>query len=858
MILGEWIPQISHDYIPDKQFQQYNIWITLTVENRNNMSTSSTMNAKRRPKLHSMFSCGYLYRTSCYMVEYAPIRSDEMQYLELRSLIDNSMKNTNIGPTSELNEVISQINTSYDLYLYCCQVLPSQPSLIKSSQTSTRFLHTFLYTLSIIAYFHYILSLIIVFISNNKITIYNSYEKSLSDLSLFYYYLSEKFSEISLALQWCTILSTSWSKPPKLRHIIWCRLRGYLLYSLIDLILGCICGYIIWCNTDNIINYLLYKTKQMELTYFLKNLHFLYTNASGITLNPLVTKHFNESITLFIKIIRIILTKISILNIFFMKMLACIGTLGFTIQCALVIDFLRICTLHLYAMYTVISVIHLVQVNVLYSLWYLFYGLKYNVLRNRVDTYHYDRRQLLLGTALFAILVFLFPSFTAYFLLFIAIRLSILSLEVFLWLIIVSIRHFPLYKLWLSIVSPSLLSNGIAYSFDTSCVLSSSHPVTPVDPCSSVSTSSQPAKEVLSLDSFPQASSSSYLSRPLKLQSAMSSFSKGDHRSKLGRGMFNSLSSSGLASSSEQQQHFESDRSELSTCRASPIRTELSLSIDEEPESPNTSPVEDSIETHSIPDSVYSIQETYGLLTSWTSLSSSSQKRSAGPTNKPRVNTPRKSKKNNTTISSSLSFSTFTSSSIVLTHLKMYSKKKSLLDLLNFNSFLSYVTRVDTNRVVRHALSGLYSLHLDLIRNMFPRLEIGSTDTEVSQIEIELIEAEGEYVAKGFWADTKIIFGNKTCPYVPPSIQKQLRVNRAMLFSLLLVHCLCFLALLYGLYVFIAEYHADITEFFMPSIDSNDSRDDSASVLAVSRYLSSIPQTSSSWLLACVHYVSII
>jgi hypothetical protein len=45
-------------------------------------------------------------------------------------------------------------------------------------------------------------------------------------------------------------------------------------------------------------------------------------------------------------------------------------------------------------------------------------GKRYNVLRNRVDSWDYDVDQLLLGTILFTLVAFLFPTILAYYALF--------------------------------------------------------------------------------------------------------------------------------------------------------------------------------------------------------------------------------------------------------------------------------------------------------------------------------------------------------------------------------------------------------------------------------------------------------
>ncbi len=52
------------------------------------------------------------------------------------------------------------------------------------------------------------------------------------------------------------------------------------------------------------------------------------------------------------------------------------------------------------------------------SLWRLFRGKKWNVLRQRVDSASYDVDQLFIGTLLFTVLLFLLPTTALYYIVF--------------------------------------------------------------------------------------------------------------------------------------------------------------------------------------------------------------------------------------------------------------------------------------------------------------------------------------------------------------------------------------------------------------------------------------------------------
>lgn len=85
---------------------------------------------------------------------------------------------------------------------------------------------------------------------------------------------------------------------------------------------------------------------------------------------------------------------------------------------SLISDLLAFTTLHIYWFYMVAARIFHWQLTILYSLFNLFRGKKRNTLRHRIDSCDYDLDQLLLGTILFTLLTFLFPTIVVYYLTF--------------------------------------------------------------------------------------------------------------------------------------------------------------------------------------------------------------------------------------------------------------------------------------------------------------------------------------------------------------------------------------------------------------------------------------------------------
>lgn len=122
---------------------------------------------------------------------------------------------------------------------------------------------------------------------------------------------------------------------------------------------------------------------------------------------------------------------------------------GASMPIALFSDLLSVLTLHIYSFYMASARIFHWQLTIIISLFHLFRGKKHNVLRNRIDSCDYDLDQLLLGTILFTLLIFLLPTVVVFYLAFATARMSIITLKAILDTLLSMLNHFPLFALML-------------------------------------------------------------------------------------------------------------------------------------------------------------------------------------------------------------------------------------------------------------------------------------------------------------------------------------------------------------------------------------------------------------------------
>lgn len=137
--------------------------------------------------------------------------------------------------------------------------------------------------------------------------------------------------------------------------------------------------------------------------------------------------------------------------------------LGLTFALSLLSDMVALLTFHIYCFYVYGARLYCLKIYGLSSLWRLFRGKKWNVLRQRVDSCSYDVDQLFIGTLLFTILLFLLPTTALYYLVFTLLRLVVVLFQGVLHLSVDFINSFPLFAVGLRVCRPYRLAEGVKF-----------------------------------------------------------------------------------------------------------------------------------------------------------------------------------------------------------------------------------------------------------------------------------------------------------------------------------------------------------------------------------------------------------
>ncbi|EGW31429.1 glycosylphosphatidylinositol synthesis N-acetylglucosaminyltransferase complex, subunit PIG-Q/GPI1 [Spathaspora passalidarum NRRL Y-27907] len=156
----------------------------------------------------------------------------------------------------------------------------------------------------------------------------------------------------------------------------------------------------------------------------------------------------------------------------FIKIICCFGGVSFLVS--FLIDVMNVATYHIYTFYYCSTKIYKRQLEVIKSLFQLFRGKKYNVLRNRIDNLSTTQvnssgfdfiDQLLLGTLIFMILILLLPTVFAFYLMFFLMHLVSIMTVNLLENIQILINFTPLFVILLKLKNSKRLQGGIKFEF---------------------------------------------------------------------------------------------------------------------------------------------------------------------------------------------------------------------------------------------------------------------------------------------------------------------------------------------------------------------------------------------------------
>uniref|UniRef100_A0A8B9R752 Phosphatidylinositol glycan anchor biosynthesis class Q n=1 Tax=Astyanax mexicanus TaxID=7994 RepID=A0A8B9R752_ASTMX len=247
-------------------------------------------------------------------------------------------------------------------------------------------------------------------------------------------------------------------------HMEFMRKANIFVSFLVDIALGLL--LISWLYRENRISQLantLVPAADHVAKELQELLEWLMGAPAGLKMNraldQVLGRFFLYHIHLWISYIRLMSPFIEMI-LWYVGLTAC---LGLTFALSVLSDIVALLTFHIYCFYVYGARLYYLKIYGLSSLWRLFRGKKWNVLRQRVDSCSYDLDQLFIGTLLFTILLFLLPTTALYYLVFTLLRLVVVMFQGLIHLSVDFINSFPLFAMGLRLCRPYRVAEGVKF-----------------------------------------------------------------------------------------------------------------------------------------------------------------------------------------------------------------------------------------------------------------------------------------------------------------------------------------------------------------------------------------------------------
>ena len=202
--------------------------------------------------------------------------------------------------------------------------------------------------------------------------------------------------------------------------------------------------------------------QHLHLEYLQNKIYWLLGYPAGFKPN-LNLAHFLGNIVLeLINIWNYLTTFMTEIRYGIISYVSLVGLFGFSVQIAAINDFIFLCSGCLLLIYSGFAFLYRNTLKMIRTLFKLFRGRKYNVIRQRDDDSDFGIAELYLGVFIITLIIFLLPTVAIYYYYaFISIILMVMSLQGFCTAGQILITEFPYFLLCWSFLQPYILPNSI-------------------------------------------------------------------------------------------------------------------------------------------------------------------------------------------------------------------------------------------------------------------------------------------------------------------------------------------------------------------------------------------------------------
>ncbi|KAJ5079733.1 phosphatidylinositol n-acetylglucosaminyltransferase subunit q-related [Anaeramoeba ignava] len=233
---------------------------------------------------------------------------------------------------------------------------------------------------------------------------------------------------------------------------------------IFDTLLGIFVGIIAYKNLNLVINQAKHYYTLLTSGLLRSGVSWLMGWPAGFKLNDGLNEFFGLSYLYIIdNWIKLISKLYGFVWYIFSAMAILSGFGGLSLLLSLISDIISFTTFHIYVFFFASSKLFKSQYYILQSLLYLFKGTKRNVLRNRTDSFDYSLGQLMLGTIIFTLGSFLFPTFALYYFFFAILNIILVAIQVVIGVLLAILNYLPLFPFLVWFFRPQILTCAIFF-----------------------------------------------------------------------------------------------------------------------------------------------------------------------------------------------------------------------------------------------------------------------------------------------------------------------------------------------------------------------------------------------------------
>jgi hypothetical protein len=419
------------------------------------MSTPSTLLIEGKlfpsPKLLSIYCMGVRHSTSAQIVLFEDIDSAQLHYYSRMpsGYLAPVNTTTSTSETSELDYALHQINSMKVFKLLLYQSLrgdgqrdDDKIGATAGKESSHWWIGHILIGASI--FFRSFAEMVITLLSARIM-----FGKSLRELSALAHVMDSRLRvlcHLPFALEKANRASIY--KPTPLRNMLHFKAYSDMTLVVIDVLVGVFVGIVLFLfssRSDFVLRTLHYMFNVLHMEVLNDSTLWLMDVPAGLKLNTKLTEWLGTNVLAILDLFNLVTTKLAALEPTIVVLIGFCGAMGSSFVLAVLVDLVHCVTAHILLIYSAFASLHSATLYVISSLWHLFRGRKRNVLRNRVDTLVCTIEQLLLGTLMFTMTVFLFPTLVVYYFFFLTVWMTILIFQAIIWVFLAIMTTVPFY-----------------------------------------------------------------------------------------------------------------------------------------------------------------------------------------------------------------------------------------------------------------------------------------------------------------------------------------------------------------------------------------------------------------------------